>query len=94
MKWLCNIIIIYLLIISIIAVIITVYDKKRAEQNKWRIKESTLLIVSAIGGAIAMYTTMQLIHHKTQKLKFMLGVPAIFLLHTVILTAFAVMHFS
>lgn len=94
MKQLYNIILVYFLIISIIAVIITVYDKKRAEQNKWRVKESTLLIVSALGGAAAMYTAMQLIHHKTQKLKFMLGIPAMFILHTVILTLLTVKRFG
>ncbi len=71
---------IYLAVISLIAVIITLSDKQRAKKGKWRIKESTLLIVSALGGSVAMYITMQLIRHKTQKLKFMLGIPLMALL--------------
>ncbi|MCH5298333.1 MAG: DUF1294 domain-containing protein [Ruminococcus sp.] len=67
----------YFIIISIVAVIITCYDKHCAIYDRWRIKERTLLIVSALGGGIAMYVTMQLIRHKTKKLKFMLGIPLI-----------------
>lgn len=84
---------VYLLIINILATAITVYDKKRAEKNRWRIRESTLLIIAAVGGAISMYVTMQLIHHKTQKLKFMLGIPAMVVLHTIILTAAVIFAF-
>lgn len=71
---------IYLIIINLIAVIITVYDKRTAIKHKWRVRESTLLIVSALGGSIAMYITMRLIRHKTKHLKFMLGIPIIFIL--------------
>ena len=67
----------YLVIINLIAVIITVYDKVRAIRGKWRVKESTLLLISALGGSVAMYITMHLIRHKTRHLKFMLGIPVI-----------------
>ena len=46
----------------------------------WRVRESTLLIVSALGGSIAMLLTMLLIRHKTRKPKFMLGIPLIIIL--------------
>ena len=77
MKPLYYFIIAYFAIINIVAVIITCYDKHCAIRDKWRVKERTLLIVSALGGGIAMYVTMQLIRHKTKKLKFMLGIPLI-----------------
>lgn len=70
----------YILIISLISVIVTVSDKRRARRNKWRVRESTLLILSALGGSAAMFITMRLIRHKTQKKKFMLGIPLIFLI--------------
>ena len=41
---------IYLAAISIFAVIITALDKRRAVHRDWRVKESTLLLVSALGG--------------------------------------------
>lgn len=77
MKPLYYFLITYFVIISVVAVIITCYDKHCAIRDKWRVKERTLLIVSALGGGIAMYVTMQLIRHKTKKLKFMLGIPLI-----------------
>ena len=70
--------IIYLIVINLIAIIITIHDKNSAKKHKWRIKESILLIVSALGGSVAMYITMHIIHHKTKHLKFMLGIPLIF----------------
>ena len=75
---------IYLIIINLIAVIITCYDKHCAIKNKWRVKEKTLLIISALGGSVGMYLTMQTIRHKTKHLKFMLGIPAIFIAEVVI----------
>lgn len=42
-----------------------------------RIPEKTLLIISALGGSVAMLITMRAIRHKTQHMKFMLGIPAI-----------------
>ena len=46
-------IIIYLLIINIIAFLAMFIDKKKAEKDRWRIKESTLLTLALIGGSIA-----------------------------------------
>lgn len=67
----------YLALISLISIVVTIADKAKAVHHKWRIKESTLLILSALGGSVAMYITMHIIRHKTKKLKFMLGIPLI-----------------
>lgn len=80
-----KIILIYLLAINIIAIIVTIYDKLCAIGRKWRIKESTLLLLSSLGGSIGMYITMLLIRHKTRHLKFMLGIPAILLFELLII---------
>ncbi len=66
------------MVINIISVIVTILDKLKAKYNKWRIPEKTLFILSAIGGAVGMYITMHLIHHKTKKMRFMVGIPLIF----------------
>ena len=71
---------IYLLGISLIAIGITLLDKSRARRQKWRIPESTLLLIAALGGSAAMYLTMKVIRHKTQKRKFMWGIPFIFII--------------
>ena len=72
---------IYLGVISLIAIIITCYDKIAAKHFPGhRTPEATLLAISAIGGSVAMYLTMQIIRHKTQHKRFMIGLPLIFAL--------------
>lgn len=72
--------IIYHLVMGVIAIILTVYDKWASQHRpRHRIPEMTLLLVAVLGGSIAMYSTMKLIRHKTQKAKFMWGLPLIIL---------------
>lgn len=80
-----NYIIIYLLLINLISVVVTISDKRRAIKRKWRIRESALLILSALGGSLGMYITMKVIRHKTNHIKFMLGIPLIFVLQCLLL---------
>lgn len=68
---------IYLILINLISVIVTAYDKRCAVKKRWRVKESTLMLLSVLGGSVGMYITMLLINHKTRHLKFMLGIPII-----------------
>ena len=67
----------YIAFISLLAVIITAHDKRAARRHKWRVRESTLLLVAALGGSAAMLMTMLLIRHKTKHAKFMVGLPVI-----------------
>lgn len=76
---------IYLAAISLISIIITISDKRRAITHRRRIRERTLLLFSALGGSLSMYITMQIIRHKTQKLKFMLGIPIIMVFQAVLI---------
>jgi uncharacterized membrane protein YsdA (DUF1294 family) len=73
-----DIFLLYLIFISIVAIVVTVVDKRNAKLKKKRVPEAALLLIGALGGAIAMYFTMKRIRHKTQKSKFMIGLPAIF----------------
>lgn len=75
---------IYLILINLITVIVTIYDKLCAVKRRWRVKESTLLLLSALGGSISMYITMLLIRHKTRHIKFMLGIPLILIVQLII----------
>ena len=71
----------YLAAISLISIIVCIYDKIAAKHNpKHRTKESTLLLLSALGGSVAMLITMLLIRHKTRHAKFMVGIPVIIIL--------------
>ena len=80
-----KILIIYLIIMNIIAVIFTVHDQLAAKGHRWRVKERTLLLISALGGSPMMYVTMLTIRHKTQKPKFMVGIPVIFFIQFAVL---------
>ena len=82
-----SILIAYVTIISIVSVIVCFYDKKISKKNRveLRIPEKTLLILSALGGGVAMFVTMLLIRHKTKHLKFMLGIPAIIVVQAAII---------
>ena len=79
---------VYLLIISIVAFAVTVYDKWAAVQKpQERTRESTLLLLSALGGSVAMLLTMLGIRHKTKHMKFMIGIPIIILLQLALTAA-------
>ena len=76
----------YFCLISLIAATVTVVDKLRApDPAKRRVPENTLLLLSALGGSVAMYITMVMIRHKTRHSKFMLGIPIIILFQAVVL---------
>lgn len=68
----------YLLIINALGLLIMLVDKEKAKKHLWRIPESTLLTVAALGGSIGCYAGMRLFHHKTRKPKFYIGIPVIF----------------
>ena len=77
---------IYLGIISCISIIVCCYDKIAAKHaTKHRIRERTLLLLSALGGSVAMLAMMLLIRHKTRHVKFMLGIPLIIILQVALI---------
>lgn len=68
----------YLAVISVVSVDVTVYDKWAAKhRTDRRIRESSLLAFSVLGGSAAMFVTMLIIRHKTKHPKFMIGIPVI-----------------
>lgn len=80
-----KLLLIYFISISLISVIVCVVDKARAKKGKWRIKESRLFLLSALGGSAAMYITMRLIRHKTLHKRFTIGIPLIIIAQTALL---------
>lgn len=79
---------IYFAVISVTAVLLTVYDKSvSCMGHTRRISEQTLFFVAAFGGALAMYITMRIIRHKTRHKRFMIGLPITFLLHILLFSA-------
>ncbi len=79
---LVSVVVIYLLIISLVSIIVCIYDKKISKKNRveLRISEAKLMLLSAIGGGLAMFLCMLAIRHKTKHFKFMVGIPFIMLL--------------
>ena len=66
----------YLILNGIVFLVYGV-DKYKAVHNKWRIPETTLLVIAVIG-VIGAFAGMHVFHHKTRKPKFYVGVPVIF----------------
>ncbi len=82
---------VYFAVISITAILLTVYDKSISHMgHSNRISEQTLFFVALFGGALAMYITMLTIRHKTRHKNFMLGLPLAILLHILL---FIVVYF-
>lgn len=78
----------YLLAVNLLAVGYTIADKRRARRGQWRVAESTLLLIAALGGAAAMLVTMRRIRHKTKHRQFMWGLPIMLLIHMALLFYF------
>lgn len=78
----------YILIINVFAAIVTLIDKRKSIKGKWRVSEKNLFIIALLGGSVGMYITMRIIRHKTRHNRFMLGLPAIFILQTVLFLYF------
>ncbi len=81
---------VYVFIISIVTVILTVYDKIAAKKRSFRISEATLMLCGAFGGAVAELITMLIIRHKTRHIKFMLGLPLIILAQVILIISLKV----
>lgn len=75
---------IYLVIINLIGFFIMWLDKRKAKYSRWRIKESTLFLVAALGGGIGTIAGMYTFRHKTQKARFVFGFPAIIVIQILI----------
>lgn len=66
---------IYLLIINVVALIAYAIDKFKAQHNRWRIPEATLIIMAFLGGALGAFLGMYLFRHKTMHWKFRILIP-------------------
>lgn len=79
-----NIALAWLAIINGVAFFMYGVDKYKSVHHKWRIPESTLLLLALAGGSIGAMLGMQLFRHKTKHLKFKYGVPLVFLAQVVV----------
>ena len=77
-------ILVYLVVMSVVTFFVYGIDKWKAQHKRWRIPESVLLGLAAVGGSVGAWLGMQVWHHKTQHKKFKYGVPAIFVAQLVL----------
>ena len=73
-------ILIYLISINVIGFLAMGIDKRKAQKGAWRIKESTLFLITALGGGVGTISGMYTFRHKTQKPAFTIGMPVILIL--------------
>ena len=83
-------IIIYVIAINLIAFLEMYIDKRRARNANWRIKESTLFTLVLLGGGIGGIAGMYTFRHKTKKMQFVIGFPAILIIEIVCIIIFLV----
>ncbi|HBL84533.1 MAG: hypothetical protein A2Y17_01005 [Clostridiales bacterium GWF2_38_85] len=73
---------IVLIAISTISIVVTAYDKLAAKhfQRHRILPEKLLFALVSLCGSVAMFLTMLIIHHKTRKKRFMIGISVILIL--------------
>ena len=80
-----SLLILYLITINVVTFLLYGIDKWKAKRARWRIPESVLLGMAAVGGSVGAWLGMRVWHHKTQHKKFRYGVPAILVAQIVVL---------
>lgn len=75
----------YLILVNLISLVLCWIDKRASIRGDWRVRESTLLLCAALGGAAGLYLGMRALRHKTRHLKFTLLVPLFLLLQIAVL---------
>ncbi len=79
-----RIVLLYLLSINLIAFAVYGIDKALAKAGKFRVSEAVLIWLAVFGGSVGALSGMFIFHHKTQKKKFLITVPAILLAHIIL----------
>ena len=79
-----KVLLIYFGIINFVAFVMFAIDKVNAAEHKSRIRIVTLLGVAFIGGSVGGLMAMYLLHHKTKKDYFTVGIPLIMIMQVVV----------
>lgn len=80
-EFLLNYLSYYFILINVISFILFANDKQRAEKKRWRIPEAWLFFVSLIGGSLGGLLSMNIMKHKTRKVKFTIGMPILLIIN-------------
>ena len=71
---------IYLGIVNMATFLVTAADKWLAKRGMRRVRERTLILFAAAGGALGVFSAMEICRHKTKKPLFYIGVPLLLFL--------------
>lgn len=74
----------YLVSMNIIGLAVMGIDKLKAKRHAWRVPEKLLFKISIVGGSVGTLAGMYLFRHKTKHWYFVIGMPAILILHIVV----------
>jgi uncharacterized membrane protein YsdA (DUF1294 family) len=74
----------YLLAVNLAAFALSGLDKRAAKRARRRVPEKHLFRLAVLGGAMGLYLSMFVFHHKTKRGIFRFGVPAIILLQALV----------
>ena len=73
----------YYAVLNLLTFFLYLLDKRRAKKHRRRIRETTLLAFSMLGGALGAFFAMQIFRHKTEKPLFQVLVPLSLALHLI-----------
>jgi uncharacterized membrane protein YsdA (DUF1294 family)/cold shock CspA family protein len=73
------------LALGVVSIVTYWFDKRAAEAGRWRVRETSLHIVDAIGGIAGGLVAQQLLRHKTSKRSFIGATALIAVVHLVAL---------
>ena len=68
-------------------------DKRRAENNQWRISEATLIVCAFLMGGVGSLLGMRVFRHKTKHIKFKVLVPLAIIVNIALAAAFIMLEF-
>jgi len=74
----------FLILFNAVGFVLMLVDKQKARKNKWRIAESTLFSIAAVGGSLGILLGMHIFRHKSKHIAFTAGIPAIMAVQIVI----------
>ncbi len=77
-------IVLYVLVVTALSFILVGLDKYQAKRNKQRVPEIYLFFLALLGGSAGAWSAMYFFHHKTRKLKFVVGMPLIFFAQVIV----------
>lgn len=80
-----EVILYYIIAMNVIGFLFMGIDKWKAKKRAWRISEATLLLIAALGGALGSMLGMHLFRHKTKHRYFVYGIPAMFVIHILLI---------